>query len=98
MKHVITTVLLAMSLLGAGSTVAATQTERTPAREQSSYLMQRISLDQAVGIAQQNVPGRVVGADTRHMQGRIIHEVRILENSGTLRIIRVDGETGRVLR
>lgn len=59
---------------------------------------QQISLDQAVSVAQRQVSGRVIGADTRDYRGRIVHEIRILDDEGRLHIVRVDGETGRILR
>lgn len=68
------------------------------AREDRAASVQRVSLDQAVSIAQREVSGRVIGADTRDHRGRIVHEIRILDDGGRLHIIRVDGETGRVLR
>lgn len=67
-------------------------------REERVAPVQRISLDQAVGIAQREVSGRVIGADTRSHRGRIVHEIRILDDRGHLHIVRVDGGTGRVLR
>ncbi|MCA1798931.1 MAG: hypothetical protein LC632_05580 [Xanthomonadaceae bacterium] len=58
----------------------------------------RVSLDQAVALARNQQAGRVVGAETRSRRGRIVHEVKILTAEGTVRVIRVDGETGRVSR
>lgn len=67
-------------------------------REDRVVPVQRVSLDDAVGIAQRQVSGQVIGADTRSYRGRIVHEVRILDGNGRLHIVRVDGESGRVLR
>lgn len=60
--------------------------------------VQRVSLDDAVSIAQRQVSGQVIGADTRSHRGRVVHEVRILDGNGRLHIVRVDGESGRILR
>lgn len=58
----------------------------------------RVSLDQAVAIARRQVPGKVIGAETRERRGRVVHQVKILTPEGTVRVVRVDGESGRVLR
>jgi uncharacterized membrane protein YkoI len=57
-----------------------------------------ISLQEAVSIATQSRPGRVVRAVTvDEGGGRITHEVRILLNEGGRVVtVRVDAQTGRV--
>lgn len=67
-------------------------------RERAEVRQLRVSLDDAVEIAQERVAGRVVGAATRTYRDRFVHEVKILTESGTVRIVRIDAESGRVLR
>lgn len=97
MKRSLLAILLAASVLTGGGAAASWQQE--PMSRDRAMAMQRVTLDQAVAIAQRQVPGgRVIGADTRSGRGRIIHEVRILEDSGMLRVVWVDAESGRVIR
>lgn len=59
-----------------------------------------VSLDQAIQIASQRYPGRVVRAETTTRGGRRVHEIRILvegEGNARMRIIRIDAESGRFL-
>lgn len=92
MKRLLATLVTAVLLLMQPAVTLAQP------REDRAVPMQRVSLDQAVDIAQRQVSGRVIGADTRSHRGRIVHEVRILDDSGRLHIVRVDGESGRILR
>jgi len=68
----------------------------------TAAVMQRggISLDQAIRIASERYPGRVVRAETTMRGGRVVHEVRILmegDGNARMRIVRIDAETGRFL-
>lgn len=82
----------------AADAFAVAQPRPVVPREQGEVQRLRVSLDEAVEIAQRRVAGRVVGAATRTYRGRFVHEVKILTESGTVRIVRVDAENGRVLR
>lgn len=57
----------------------------------------RVSLQQAIAIATERVSGRVVRADTVNREGRVVHEVLIIQDDGLVRTVRVDAETGNVL-
>src|SRR5690606_23912314 len=57
-----------------------------------------ISLDQAIRLASERYPGRVVRAETTMRGGRTVHEVRILMEGGgnaRMRIVRIGPESGR---
>ncbi len=59
-----------------------------------------VTLDQAIRIASERYPGRVVRAETTTRGGRRVHEVRILmegEGNARMRIVRIDAESGRFL-
>lgn len=86
---------LGLALIVAAAPVAAAP---YPVLAYTTVPQLRVTLDQAVSIARRQVDGRVVGADTRSRRGRIVHEVKVLTDDGTLHVIRVDGETGRVSR
>jgi hypothetical protein len=53
-----------------------------------------ISLAQATSMAQSRYQGRVVRAETVQMGDRIVHEIRILDDDGRVRTVRVDAQTG----
>lgn len=69
--------------------------KRVP-QERPAVTQIRYSLDQAVAIARREVPGRVVGANSRYQRGRVTHEIKILTERGAVHVVRVDGESGRV--
>jgi len=53
------------------------------------------SLDSVVSRARERTGGRVLSAETRQVDGRPTHFVRILTKDGKVRRLRVDAETGR---
>lgn len=58
---------------------------------------QRVSLDQAVDIVRSRYEGTVLSASTATRNGRPVHYVRILDDKGRVRTIKVDGVTGQIL-
>jgi uncharacterized membrane protein YkoI len=56
-----------------------------------------ISLAQATSMAQGRYQGRVVRAETVQMGDRLVHEIRILGDGGTVRTVRIDAQTGSFL-
>lgn len=53
-------------------------------------------LDRAVSRARDQVPGRVLSAETRRQDGHPEHQIRILTPDGRVRRVYVDGESGQV--
>ena len=53
------------------------------------------SLDSAVSRTRERTGGRVLSAETRQVDGRPTHFVRILTEDGKVRRLRVDAATGR---
>ena len=97
MLRALTAALLASALLGLAPGAAATpQPQKTLETEREVIPRLRVSLDDAVKLARDRVPGRVVGAQSRYHRGRVTHEVKILTDGGSVHVVRVDGETGRV--
>lgn len=97
MAAMLRVLLFAASLAVAAASAPPVQAATAPTPYNAVPQM-RVSLDQAVALARRQQDGRVVGAETRSRRGRIVHEVKILTAEGTVRVIRVDGETGRVSR
>lgn len=53
-----------------------------------------VSLRQAIALAQQRYQGRVVRAETKQMNGRRVHEIRILGDDGRVRTLHFDADDG----
>jgi len=96
--------LLALGSLALARSVPAPVTAPPPFEDAAptAIVTQRggISLDQAIRLASERYPGRVVRAETTMRGGRTVHEVRILmegEGNARMRIVRIDAESGRFL-
>lgn len=57
----------------------------------------RISLDEAATMVRERFGGRVIRAETLRTDERLVHRIRILQDSGRVRTVDVDAETGRVI-
>jgi uncharacterized membrane protein YkoI len=55
-----------------------------------------ISLDQATSKVIQQNNGKVLGARTESLEGRVIHVIKILTRDGRIQHVKVDAETGQV--
>ncbi len=51
----------------------------------------------AAAIAKKLYGGKVMSIDSRERDGRLIYRVKLLQDDGRLRNVRVDGRTGRIL-
>ena len=97
MPRLLIIVFLAVAALAFSLDVSALPSEQKRVPQERPLVPQvRYSLDQAVAIARREVPGRVVGANSRYLRGRVTHEVKILTERGAVHVVRVDGESGRV--
>ena len=77
------------SALAAGETLAPAVVAQLPNRRS-------LTLAEAVMIAQNRYPGRVLRAQTIQQGNGAVHEVRIIGNDGTVHTVRVDARTGAV--
>ncbi len=71
-----------------------------PAQRDQLFPAQRaggVSLGQATNMALSRYPGRVVRAETVQMGERVVHEIRILDEEGRVRTVRIDAQTGSFL-
>ena len=90
-------VAIALIALASAPDASALPTAQKVAPQERPVVPQvRYSLDQAISIARREVPGRVVGAQSRYARGRVTHEIKILTERGAVHVVRVDGESGRV--
>lgn len=94
---------LALSLASAAAAQTPLDGSEGPAAERAEDVIRletvqqrEVSLQQAIEMAQQRQPGRVVRAETKVEDGRRVHEIRILADDGRVRTIRIDaGGAGR---
>lgn len=58
----------------------------------------RISLEQAIAIALQRVPGNVVKAELDNDDGHLVYEIDIRTANGAKYEVKVDANTGQIIR
>jgi uncharacterized membrane protein YkoI len=57
-----------------------------------------VTLSQAADIAETNGPGRAVGAELGHTGNRVFYEVEIINTVNESRRLRVDAESGKIVK
>jgi uncharacterized membrane protein YkoI len=57
-----------------------------------------VTLSQAADIAETNGPGRAVGAELGHAGNRVFYDVEIINTVNESRRLRVDAESGKVVK
>jgi uncharacterized membrane protein YkoI len=57
-----------------------------------------LTLSQAADIAETNGPGRAVGAELGHSGNRVYYDVEIIDTGNASRHLRVDAETGKIVK
>ena len=101
MPHrLLTLTLIALLSLGsagvqAGSRAAAVQLAQNDSRPPE--VRPRISSARAAAIVQQRYGGKVMNVSARQSGGTVIYRVKILQSSGHMRTVSVNGETGAIL-
>jgi uncharacterized membrane protein YkoI len=55
-----------------------------------------VTLDEAAALVRQQVPGRVVRAETREEGGEVVYAFRVVSEDGRVRTVRVDAATGKI--
>ena len=58
----------------------------------------RTTLDDAISEAREDVPGRVLSAETVRENGQEVHRLRILSEDGRVRRYNMDAQTGRRMK
>lgn len=84
---------LLMAIFIAGFTSAIAGAQRNPLYYQASNHQTKISQQQAVTIAQQHVPGRLLSVQRVADSYRI----KILSSKGTVHIVTIDASSGAVI-
>ncbi len=95
-RPVIRLVLLLSLLLASGMTQANRDREFT-SPERRDEQRARISAAQAANIVEQRYGGKVMGVQTRQGRNGVVYSVKILQSSGHMRTVNVDGQTGAIL-
>lgn len=57
-----------------------------------------VTLAQAAQIAETNGPGQAVGAELKQSGTRVFYEIEIVDSTNKLRRLRVDAETGKIIK
>ena len=99
MKAVRASVIAAMALaLGAGVLLASAQQPPAASRVAVGRTSpRRVSMAQAVRLAQRHFRARVVRAETRTQGDRTIYVLRMLDDTGRVFAVRVDAVSGAIL-
>jgi len=97
----ITSVLATLALMLAGSFASARphdddrrSRDDGQREEQTGQPRARISLDQAIAMAERRFKARVVRAESRESDDRIMYVLRLLNDSGRVWTVKVDATTG----
>jgi uncharacterized membrane protein YkoI len=101
MKAVRTSLIAMALVLSAGGLIARAQGVPVPASQavvrQTPPQQQRVSMDQAVRLAQRRFRARVVRAETETHGDRTIYVLRMLDGAGRVFAVRVDATSGAIL-
>jgi uncharacterized membrane protein YkoI len=100
MKAVRSSLTAAAALaLSAGGLAARARDLPPPTRQAVVHAespQRRLSMDQAVRLAQQHFRARVVRAETQTQGGRTIYVLRMLDDAGRVFAVRVDAVSGAI--
>jgi uncharacterized membrane protein YkoI len=99
--HPISVILSVLALTAAGSfaNARAHDDERRGKRsrerqEQAERPRARLSLDQAVAMAERRFNARVVRAEARERDGHVVYVLRLLNDAGRVWSVRIDAASG----
>lgn len=59
--------------------------------------VKRLTMDEAVRVAKRAVRGRVLSADRIESLGPLVYRIKVLLDTGRVRTVYVDGETGDII-
>lgn len=100
MKAVPSSVIAAMALaLATGPLIGRAQAPAPVSRVAATqpFARARLSMDQAVRMAQRRFRARVVRAETQTQGDRTIYVLRMLDGNGRVFAVRVDAASGAIL-
>lgn len=95
--RLLSTVVIPALLLTAGISVVEAQNliERRPRYEREAEGA-RISLDQAVNMAQSRYRAKAVKAQSINQGDRLVYQIRLLSSDGKVWTVQVDAQTGQM--
>lgn len=102
MSRMILPVVAALALAAAAAPLAVADQGRGRSGDHDDArraveLRQALPLSRIMEIAQQAVPGEIVEVELDRDDGKLIYEIDILTQTGRLRQVEIDAETGAVL-
>lgn len=90
-------VLLLAVLAGVAPSVTVTAATVPDAAPWQAATLARLTLDQAIDMAERRFHARVVRAGMDEVDGRRVYVLRMLSEQGRVWTVRVDAESGQVL-
>ncbi len=90
-------VLALLALTGATVALPASVAFAAAAHDAVMLADSRMSMDQAVKMAEQKFKARVVRAESQDQDGKVVYVLRLLNDSGRVWTVRVDAATGTVI-
>jgi hypothetical protein len=90
-------VLLLAVLAGVAPSVTVTAAPAPAAAPWQAVTLARLTLDQAIDMAERRFHARVVRAGMDEVDGRRVYVLRMLSEQGRVWTVRVDAESGQVL-
>jgi hypothetical protein len=90
-------VLLLAVLAGVAPSVTVTAATVPDAAPWQAVALARLTLDQAIDMAERRFHARVVRAGMDEVDGRRVYVLRMLSEQGRVWTVRVDAESGQVL-
>ena len=86
-----------LALLALAGAPLALPSFAAAARDAVMLADSRMSMDQAVKMAEQKFKARVVRAESQDQDGKVVYVLRLLNDSGRVWTVRVDAATGTVI-
>lgn len=92
------TTVIAGAILALSLSVGATPSWAIFETKAELSSMAQITMDKAVEIALQRVPGKAVEAEIEKEDGRAVYEIKIIDTTNNKRKVHVDARTGDVMK
>lgn len=88
---------LALTSSPADARANASSSYQLAQNAQGKEAQAQIKPARAAAIAKKRYGGKVMSIDSRKHDGRVIYRIKLLQEDGRLRNVRVDGRTGKIL-
>lgn len=94
--QLLSALLLLIAVTGPGAGLTHAQTAASASNQSARTAGAQIAAADAAEIVRRQYGGRVMGVKTLQRDGRVIYQVRILQDDGRMRTISVDGHSGKI--